>query len=95
MRTIRTTLCATLVAIGGALGYTAPAASQVTLNVVTAGDQNMVDYVNNFLGPRFEAQNPGVKVRDRQPLVGSIADLPASYPISVEHRLQHPARGGV
>jgi hypothetical protein len=34
-----------------------------TLNVVTAGDQNMVDYVNNYLGPKFEAQNPGVKVR--------------------------------
>ena len=39
------------------------AQAQVTLNVVTAGDQNMVDYVNNFLGPKFEAQNPGVKVR--------------------------------
>jgi putative spermidine/putrescine transport system substrate-binding protein len=34
-----------------------------TLNVVTAGDQNMVDYVNNFLAPKFEAMNPGVKVR--------------------------------
>ena len=34
-----------------------------TLNVVTAGDQNMVDYVNNYLGPKFEAMNPGVKVR--------------------------------
>jgi putative spermidine/putrescine transport system substrate-binding protein len=41
----------------------APAAAQVTLNVVTAGDQNMVDYVNDFLGPRFEKMNPGVKVR--------------------------------
>jgi len=40
-----------------------PAAAQTTLNVVTAGDQNMVDYVNNYLGPKFEAQNPGVKVR--------------------------------
>jgi ABC-type uncharacterized transport system YnjBCD substrate-binding protein len=40
----------------------APAAAQ-TLNVVTAGDQNMVDYVNNYLGPKFEAMNPGVKVR--------------------------------
>jgi ABC-type uncharacterized transport system YnjBCD substrate-binding protein len=40
-----------------------PAAAQTTLNVVTAGDQNMVDYVNNYLGPRFEKQNPGVKVR--------------------------------
>ena len=40
----------------------APATAQ-TLNVVTAGDQNMVDYVNNYLGPKFEAMNPGVKVR--------------------------------
>src|SRR5438552_10001480 len=37
--------------------------AQVTLNVVTAGDQNMVDYVTNYLGPKFEAMNPGVKVR--------------------------------
>ena len=37
--------------------------AQTTLNVVTAGDQNMVDYVNNFLAPRFEKQNPGVSVR--------------------------------
>ena len=37
--------------------------AQTTLNVVTAGDQNMVDYVNNFLGPRFEKQNPGISVR--------------------------------
>jgi len=63
MRITRTTLCAALVAIGGALGVAAPAAAQTTLNVVTAGDQNMVDYVNNFRGPRFEKQNPGVKVR--------------------------------
>ena len=63
MRITRTTLCAALVAFGGALGVAAPAAAQTTLNVVTAGDQNMVDYVNNFLGPRFESQNPGVKVR--------------------------------
>ena len=40
-----------------------PAAAQTTLNVVTAGDQNMVDYVNNYLGPKFEKVNPGVKVR--------------------------------
>jgi putative spermidine/putrescine transport system substrate-binding protein len=40
-----------------------PAAGQTTLNVVSAGDQNMVDYVNDFLGPRFEKMNPGVKVR--------------------------------
>ena len=48
-----------------ALGVAAavPAAAQTTLNVVSAGDQNMVDYVNNYLGPKFEAMNPGVKVR--------------------------------
>jgi len=42
---------------------TLPIAAQTTLNVVTAGDQNMVDYVNTFLGPRFEKLNPGVSVR--------------------------------
>src|SRR4029079_9684811 len=41
----------------------APVSAQTTLNVVTAGDQNMVDYVNNYLGPKFEKMNPGVKVR--------------------------------
>ena len=45
------------------LGAAVPVAAQTTLNVVTAGDQNMVDYVNDFLGPRFEKMNPGVKVR--------------------------------
>ena len=39
------------------------ARAETTLNVVTAGDQNMVDYVNNYLGPKFEKMNPGVKVR--------------------------------
>ena len=48
----------TLAALVSAL----PATAQ-TLNVVTAGDQNMVDYVNNFLGPRFEKLNPGVSVK--------------------------------
>jgi putative spermidine/putrescine transport system substrate-binding protein len=38
-------------------------AQQVNLNVMTAGDQNMVDYITEFLGPMFEKANPGVKVR--------------------------------
>src|ERR1700752_391663 len=48
-----------------AVALTAPlsVAAQVTLNVISAGDQNMVDYVTNYLGPKFEAMNPGVKVR--------------------------------
>lgn len=33
-----------------------------TLNVATAGDQNMVDYVKDYLGPMFEKTHPGVKV---------------------------------
>src|SRR6266571_2333010 len=49
-----------LVAFAG--GYAGGIGAQ-TLNVVTAGDQNMVDYVNNYLAPKFEAMNPGVKVR--------------------------------
>jgi ABC-type uncharacterized transport system YnjBCD substrate-binding protein len=48
-------------ALAGAFGP--GAAAQTTLNVVSAGDQNMVDYVNNYLAPKFEAMNPGVKVR--------------------------------
>ncbi|AWK88660.1 extracellular solute-binding protein [Azospirillum thermophilum] len=41
----------------------APVRAETVLTVVTAGDQNMVDYVNDYLAPKFEAQNPGVKVR--------------------------------
>ena len=33
------------------------------LTVLTAGDQNMVDYVNTYLAPIFEETHPGVKVR--------------------------------
>jgi ABC-type uncharacterized transport system YnjBCD substrate-binding protein len=33
------------------------------LTVITAGDQNMVDYINDYLAPLFEQQNPGTTVR--------------------------------
>ena len=49
---------AALAAMGGLA-----ARAETVLNVVTAGDQNMVDYVNQYLGPMFEKENPGVKVR--------------------------------
>lgn len=39
------------------------AAAETILNVATAGDQNMLDYITDYLGPMFEKQNPGVKVR--------------------------------
>src|SRR3954452_7182400 len=50
-------------AVAAALAVPGAATAQTTLNVVSAGDQNMVDYVNNYLGPKFEQMNPGVKVR--------------------------------
>ena len=50
-------------ALAAASAASAPVSAQITLNVVTAGDQNMVEYVTNYLGPKFEAMNPGVKVR--------------------------------
>src|SRR6266576_4928620 len=56
----RLLLVATALALAG--GYAGGIGAQ-TLNVVTAGDQNMVDYVNNYLAPKFEKMNPGVKVR--------------------------------
>ena len=37
--------------------------SAAELTVLTAGDQNMVDYVNSYLGPLFEKENPGNTVR--------------------------------
>lgn len=36
---------------------------KVTLNVVTAGDQNMVDYVKDYLAPLFEKDHPDVAVK--------------------------------
>ncbi|MBQ2261806.1 MAG: extracellular solute-binding protein [Loktanella sp.] len=52
------------IVLGAALSavFSLPLAAQ-TLNVVTAGDTNMVDYINDYLGPLFEEQNPGVTVR--------------------------------
>jgi len=54
-----------LFATVAALVLSPPAMAQqaVTLNVVTAGDQNMVDYVKDYLGPMFEKAHPGVTVR--------------------------------
>ena len=54
-----------MLAVAAAVALAAPlsVSAQITLNVISAGDQNMVDYVTNYLGPKFEAMNPGVKVR--------------------------------
>jgi ABC-type uncharacterized transport system YnjBCD substrate-binding protein len=41
----------------------AHAQRKITLNVVTAGDQNMVDYVKDYLGPLFEKDHQDVSVK--------------------------------
>ncbi|MBV8492735.1 MAG: extracellular solute-binding protein, partial [Alphaproteobacteria bacterium] len=54
-------LIAVLIACG--IGWPAAAQQPVTLNLATAGDQNMVDYVRDYLGPLFEKDHPGVTVK--------------------------------
>lgn len=49
-------------ALAGVMALSSHANAQITLNVATAGDQNMVDYIKDYLGPMFEKANPGVKV---------------------------------
>jgi ABC-type uncharacterized transport system YnjBCD substrate-binding protein len=46
-----------------AAGLVLPASAETTLNVITAGSENMVEYVTDYLGPKFEAMNPGVRVQ--------------------------------
>ena len=60
MKKLRTTLAISIAIALGAM--TGAARAQVTLNVISGGSQNMVDYVTDYLGPLFEKQNPGVKV---------------------------------
>jgi ABC-type uncharacterized transport system YnjBCD substrate-binding protein len=52
-----------LLAVAAALAAGPAAAQKINLNVVTAGDQNMVDYIKDFLAPRFERTNPNATVR--------------------------------
>jgi ABC-type uncharacterized transport system YnjBCD substrate-binding protein len=53
----------TKLALVTALFLSSTVQAETVLNVATAGDQNMVDYVKSWLGPKFEATHPGVKVR--------------------------------
>src|SRR5215813_14250980 len=51
------------VVIGQCAASEAFGAERGTLNLVTAGDQNMVDYVKDYLGPMFEKDHTGVTVK--------------------------------
>ncbi len=44
-------------------GLSTGASAETVLNVITAGSENMVDYVTDYLGPKFEATHPGVRVQ--------------------------------
>ena len=52
MNPIRRTLAVSIALALGALSATSQA--QVTLNVISGGSQNMVDYITDYLGPLFE-----------------------------------------
>jgi ABC-type uncharacterized transport system YnjBCD substrate-binding protein len=56
-------VAALTIAIAPLVAATANAQQPVTLNLATAGDQNMVDYVRDYLGPLFEKDHPGVTVK--------------------------------
>jgi hypothetical protein len=63
MKTKTLARTAAAVLFAGAVAIPAASADETTLNVVTAGSQNMVDYVTDYLGPMYEAENSGAKVR--------------------------------
>ena len=51
-------------AVGAVLSvYATVSQADTVLTVISGGSQNMVDYVTDYLGPIFEKQNPGVKVK--------------------------------
>src|SRR3984885_445343 len=54
-----------IITVAAAVTICQPAVAQqpVTLNFATAGDQNMVDYVRDYLAPIFEKDHPGVTVK--------------------------------
>ncbi len=62
MKITKLTTAGTVLAISMGLS-SGMAGAQTVLNVSTAGSQNMVDYVTDYLGPMFEKTHPGVKVR--------------------------------
>ena len=60
----RSLLLSAAIALTAALAVSpAQAQRKITLNVVTAGDQNMVDYVKDYLAPIFEKDHPDVSVK--------------------------------
>ncbi len=63
MKRIDVLAIGTALVVAAGLAAAPAQAQETTLNVASAGSQNMVDYVTDYLGPMFEKANPGVKVR--------------------------------
>lgn len=59
----RRSLFSTAIAVLAFAAASPAMAQKINLNVVTAGDQNMVDYIKDYLAPMFEKTNPNVTVR--------------------------------
>ena len=59
----RRSLFGTAIAVLAFAAASPAMAQKINLNVVTAGDQNMVDYIKDYLAPMFEKTNPNVTVR--------------------------------
>ncbi len=59
----RRNLLGTAIAVLAFAAASPALAQKINLNVVTAGDQNMVDYIKDYLAPMFEKTNPNVTVR--------------------------------
>ena len=67
------------------------ARADTTLNVATAGDQNMVDYINDYLGPKFEQTHPGVHVRAIGTGPGDSGSLAIEQKLSAERNSGVPS----
>lgn len=46
-----------------ASAWSGDASAETVLNVVTAGSENMVDYVTDYLAPKFKEKHPDVEIR--------------------------------
>ncbi|MBV9785867.1 MAG: extracellular solute-binding protein, partial [Acidisphaera sp.] len=82
-----TILAFAALALPGAL-FAASARADTVLDVATAGDQNMVDYINQYLGPKFEQAHPGVHVR----AIGTGPGDPGS--LAIEQKLMAEKKSG-
>jgi ABC-type uncharacterized transport system YnjBCD substrate-binding protein len=59
----RRTLMAGAAGLVLAAGAPSGASAETVLNVITAGSENMVDYVTDYLGPKFKEKHPDVQIQ--------------------------------